>query len=84
MARGQQFELGAARREPLARVEHVPDVLAVGGDRGDADERAPVQVQMSRLGDRDGESLPQFGHHRPHHGSLLLQRMHVVEQQVKL
>ena len=42
----------------------------------------PVQVLIAGLGRGDREPPAQLGHDRPDHRPLLLQRMHVAEQQV--
>ena len=49
---------------------------------GDPDLHTAVQVQVAHLGGGHGEAAPQLGHDRLHHGPLLLQRVHVTQQQV--
>ena len=53
-------------------------------DDRDADERPAMKVEMPRLGRRNLESPTQLGHNRPYDGPLLLQRVHITEQQVEL
>src|SRR5688572_13495111 len=55
----------------------------VTGNRGNTDQRAPMQVLMTSLGSRDLEALAQFGHDGPHHRTLFLQRVDVAEQHVQ-
>ena len=74
---------GRAGDQPLARVEDIDAVRAVGRDHRHPDESATVQVQMTCLR-RAHVVLPaQLGDEGPHERALLLQRPDVTEQQVE-
>ena len=82
--RREQLDLGAAGHEAFGRVEHLGTVRAVRGDHGDPDERAAVQVEVTRLRRAHLEAPAQLRDDRAHHGPLLLQRVDVPEQEVQL
>ena len=51
-ARRQQIDFGMPGDEPLALIQHVTAVTRIGGDHGHADERPPMQVEVTRFGGR--------------------------------
>lgn len=59
-------------------------MLLIAGDGDHGDLGPPVQVLVVGLGGRDGEGLAQVRHHGTYERALLLQRVHVREQQVEL
>ena len=59
--------------QPLAGVQHLGHVAGLAADDRHADARPPVQVRVTDLGGGHREPAAQFGHHRAHHGPLLLQ-----------
>ena len=65
-------------------IEHIPQVGQFRADRGDADHGAPVQVVRPHLGHRHLGAATQIGQQRAQQAALLLQRVHVAQQQVEL
>src|SRR3954454_16701144 len=69
----EQLDLRRVGDESFALVDYVTAVAGIRRDDRDADQRPPMQVEMTRLGRGDVETPPQLRDDRPHDGSFLLQ-----------
>src|SRR3954447_19364573 len=79
----QEVDLGAAGDQLFAGVEHLTTVPGVGGDYTHADLGAAVQVEVAGLGGAHGVRPAELGDDRPDDGALLLEGVHVAQQQVQ-
>jgi hypothetical protein len=84
VSRGQQLNLRVPRHQPLALVEQLAGVPGSGRHHRYPDFGSPVQVKVTRFGDRDPRvAAAQLGDERPDDGPLLFQRADVAKQHVK-
>ena len=84
MSRRQQLNLRVAGHQPLALVEQLAGVPGGGRHRRYPDFGTPMQVEVTCLSGCDGETSLKLGHDRPYDAALLLEGVHVAEQQVEL
>ena len=82
--RRDELDLGAAGDETFGRVENLDAVGAIGSHDGYSKNRPPMQVEMTCLSGCHGETSLKLGHDRPYDAALLLEGVHVAEQQVEL
>ena len=80
---GEQHHLGAAGDEPLTAVQDLADVPGVAGHHRTADLGPAVQILVAYLCGAHTVLALQFGHDGPHDRPLLLERVHVAEEQVE-
>jgi len=74
VSRRQQLNLRVTRHQPLALVEQLAGVPGGGRHRRYPDFGTPMQVKVTRLGDRDPRvAAAQLGDERPDDGPLLFQ-----------
>ena len=84
MSRGQQLNLRVAGHQPLALLEQLAGVPGSGRHRRYPDFGSPVQVKVTRFGDRDpGVAAAQLRDERPDDGPLVFQRADIAKQHVK-
>ena len=83
-ANRQQLQLGPRGHQSLRGVKHVHDVFAVRRHHGHADIGAAVQFLAAGFGGRHSESPLQFCDYGANGRPLLLERMHIPEQQIEL
>jgi hypothetical protein len=79
----QEVDFGAAGDQPFAGVEHLPTVPGIGGDYTHAELGAAVQVEVARLGGAHGVGTTELRDDRPDERALLLEGVHVAQQQVQ-
>jgi hypothetical protein len=80
----QQLNLRVAGHQPLALLEQLAGVPGGGRHRRYPDFGSPVQVKVTRFGDRDPRvAAAQLGDQRLDDGPLLFQRADVAKQHVK-
>jgi hypothetical protein len=81
---GQQLYLRAARHEALAFLEHLRGVPCGIGHHRYPDLDAPIQVKVTRLGDRDTrEAATELRDERPDDAPLLFQRVDIAKQHIE-
>jgi len=72
------------RDQSFGTIEYLPNVLDVGTDDRDADDRARMQVVCADLRRGGLGSTAEVRDERSQNAALLLQRVHIAEQQVEL
>ena len=72
------------RHEAFDGGQHLNEMRPVRRDQPDADKGAPVLVLQSGLGHGNVEAALELGHHRAHHGALLLQAVDIAEEDIDL
>jgi hypothetical protein len=83
-AYGQQLDLGAVGDEVLDGIEHLHEMRPVGAHRGYPDTCPSVQLKMINFGHTQLKAFAHVGDQRAYQRALLLERMHIAEQQVEL
>jgi hypothetical protein len=83
-AHREQLNFGAIGDQPLDGIEDLDQMCPVGSNRGHSDGRPSMQLEMINFGDAEFEALADLCYQRADQRALLLQRMHIAEQQVEL
>ena len=83
-AYGEQLNFGAEGDQPLDGIEYLDQMCSVRTHRGHPDAHPSMQLEMINFGDAEFKAPADLCYQRADQRALLLERMHIAEQQVEL